>query len=534
MKISHRLLLLIGIAVFSLVLVGAVGFLKFNSVQNKVEHLSGEAVAGLESIYRINNAYKVQQLLLYQAGSSFDADLRTKLIAHLKSQRQLIDTHMQSYAKTIATPQARQLYDAVLPRMADFHRASADVIAQAEDFGDVAASLVKARETAIAAEGALQKLVDYNLAIAQRYSAEADAEQRQAKTQFTLLIVVAVLLLCVVGTLLMRAIQRPLAQMHQTVTEIGQSLDFTRRVTVTGHDEIGMTLTAFNGLLDRLQQSLRDLRGKIGEVSGSANQLSQTANQLSQTASQASDAASNMAATVEEVTVSINHVADRSGEADHLSRQSGQLARDGGAVIEATVAKIDGISNTVRDAADEMGQLQAKSANVSAVVNVIKEIADQTNLLALNAAIEAARAGEQGRGFAVVADEVRKLAERTSQSTQEISATIVSIQDGANSAVARMQNVVVQVEEGVREARAAGEAIRSIRGSAGEVVARVADITAAIQEQSVASTNISQVVERIANMSEENSAVAGTTLHSAERLQQLAHDMEQTVGRYRI
>ncbi|TJZ67142.1 methyl-accepting chemotaxis protein [Chitiniphilus eburneus] len=534
MKISQRLLLLIAIAILSLVVVGAVGFVKFNRVEERVSRLGNEAVAGLETLYRVNNAFKVQQLVLYQIGSSFDTDLRTRLIQRLKDQEKELASQVAHYETAISDPAERALFQKLQPQLATFDKSSRDVLQTAEDFGDVAASLTATRDTAIATEQALQALVDYKLKLASTYRTEVAEEQRSARIQFVVLILAAIALLAVIGTLLTRAIQRPLAEMQRTVTEIGNTLDFTRRAPVNSQDEIGQTVTAFNTLIGRLQESLREMRNRIGDVAGSANQLSYTAGGLTRTATQASEAASNMAATVEQVTVSINHVADRSGEADELSRESGRLAEDGGQVIESTVAKIDGIADTVREAADEIAQLQGKSADISAVVNVIKEIADQTNLLALNAAIEAARAGEQGRGFAVVADEVRKLAERTSSSTQEISGTIASIQDGANLAVGRMQNVVSQVEDGVGNARAAGDAIRRIRGSAGDVVGRVADITEAIREQSVASNSIAQVVETIARMSEENSAAAGNTSQAAEHLQQLARDMEQTISRYRV
>jgi methyl-accepting chemotaxis protein len=241
-----------------------------------------------------------------------------------------------------------------------------------------------------------------------------------------------------------------------------------------------------------------------------------------------------MAATVEEVTVSINHVAERTVEADALSRESGAQAEQGGAVIERTVAEIGDVCNDVRDSSVKIAALQKQTESIGMVVKTIKEIADQTNLLALNAAIEAARAGEQGRGFAVVADEVRKLAERTTNSTHEIETTILAVQAGADDAVSRMQATMARVEAGVAAAREAGGAIRSIRDGSAEVVSHVAEISHSIREQGVASHSMAQVVERVAQMSEQNSAAAGQTAQSSALLQQLAGEMETAIRRYRI
>jgi len=262
--------------------------------------------------------------------------------------------------------------------------------------------------------------------------------------------------------------------------------------------------------------------------------MSTTSNQVATASHHQSESASDMAATVEEMTVSINHVGDRAQEANRLSSESGQLAISGEKVISQTVSDIQDIAATVHEAAELIHGLERHSQEISNVVAVIREVADQTNLLALNAAIEAARAGEQGRGFAVVADEVRKLAERTAVSTQEISRTINTIRTGASNAVTSMQGVVSKVTKGVESAQEANEAIRQIGEGSRNAVGMVEEITSAIREQATATNNIAMQVERIAQMSEESSAAAGNSAETAQDLDRLATDMQRIVSTYRL
>ena len=216
------------------------------------------------------------------------------------------------------------------------------------------------------------------------------------------------------------------------------------------------------------------------------------------------------------------------------SSEAVQLAGLGTTRVQLAAQSIQKISRTVSDASGRIHALEERARQVSSIANVIKEIAGQTNLLALNAAIEAARAGEQGRGFAVVADEVRKLAERTSLATTEIEHMIVGIQHDTVGAVGAMNAALPEVQEGVELAESATALLQSIESGARRTLERVGEVADATLEQSAASTSIAQRVEQIAGMVEETTESIRGTAATAHQLEGIAGNLKQQIGRFRI
>jgi methyl-accepting chemotaxis protein len=283
-----------------------------------------------------------------------------------------------------------------------------------------------------------------------------------------------------------------------------------------------------------LQILLRELHEKAEVVSQSSNSLSSVSGQVAVSTIQQRDAAAAMASAIEQVTASVGSISDHAESTLNISRDTGTFSEQGGAVIHNTVVEMKRIADAMKKTSDEIANLGNQSSEISSIVQVIKEIADQTNLLALNAAIEAARAGEQGRGFAVVADEVRKLAERTSIATGEISGKIDAIQNSTQAAVAGMAEAVNQVGGGVVLAEQAGESINRIKDGAGRVVASVQDISNSLGEQSLASREIANNIEKVAQMADEVNAGAGEIAHAATDLSELAKAMRTEMNMFKV
>ncbi|WP_374380630.1 methyl-accepting chemotaxis protein [Pseudomonas fluvialis] len=362
-------------------------------------------------------------------------------------------------------------------------------------------------------------------------------EQRMAEAQQVLYfnLLLAVLVLAVIGYLSMGAylsVMNSIRCLREGSERLARG-ELSSHIQLAARDELRFVAAGFNAMAEAMRGLIAGIKGNAGEVADAARDLVTASGQIHVASQKQSDAASSMAAAVEQMTVGIEHIARGAGAADELAVRSGELSRDGGAIVASVVQEISEIAVSVAESARTVAELGERSGQISAIVGVIGDIAAQTNLLALNAAIEAARAGEQGRGFAVVADEVRNLAARTANSTREISEMVKSIQQGTAGAVAGMERGVERVNAGVARAEKAGEAMARIRQAAEQVQATVAEISHALREQSSASTEIAQQVEMIARMAEENGLAVASNHQTAASLGTLADTLLGNVGRFR-
>ncbi len=365
-----------------------------------------------------------------------------------------------------------------------------------------------------------------------------DSASLEATTKLTLILggIIGALLSAIIGYLIVHNLMKQLGGEPDYVSGIARQIsvgDLTMSVAAKEGDAYSM-VASMKEMQEKLKKMVSEVQSNSDQVLRTATEVATASTQVAEGSRLQSEAASSMAASVEEMTVSIDQVSSNAEEAKAASIYSGELSKKGAEVIQSAASEMVHIESSVTGSAKVIEGLQQQADGITAIVNVIKEIADQTNLLALNAAIEAARAGEQGRGFAVVADEVRKLAERTGNSTREISTMIGNIQGATRETVSSMEVGANKVTGGVKLANQAGQSIQQIQSEANRVVQVITDIADSLKEQSAASRDIAVNVERIAQMSEENSAAVQNTSSAANRLEELAVSLQTTIGQFKV
>ncbi|GHU28404.1 chemotaxis transducer [Betaproteobacteria bacterium] len=559
MSIRTKLILLGFVSVFSLIIVASAGYSGLIASGETLAVVVEDNLPSVRSLLEAGEAQTdiVRSGLHISVYESDDSSKALKEIAESNSEHDVAwktaETALTEYLAVPIPPEITDLkplqdqfktawdewkkqvglWEKVIDKIAELPVGGGEA-ARREAFLQFNDAFLAQRPSFVVAQKALRELIHYE---EKRAKDNGAAAKKSAHTMITTLAIVslaAFLILAALCVSVFRAIMIPLEQTRKTMAEIATHRDFTRRVPLNSNDEIGLMVKDFNNLVDVLQTSLRGIQTSMVDVRAAVESLSTAAQQVAASSANQSSSTSAMAASIEEMTVSIGTVSNSATDAQAIAHETGEISEQGGSIIESTVSEMGVIAQTVAQASQVIQTLGEESQQITSVVQVIKEVADQTNLLALNAAIEAARAGEQGRGFAVVADEVRKLAERTAQSTGDISTMISKIQVSAREAVAEMERVVQQVESGQTLVQDAGKRIQTIQEEAGKVSEAVTEISNALKEQSQASQDIARHVESVAQMTDENHAAAEETASGAQSLDQLAQSVNQTVGQFKV
>ncbi|HEY7986953.1 MAG TPA: HAMP domain-containing methyl-accepting chemotaxis protein [Methylophilaceae bacterium] len=335
------------------------------------------------------------------------------------------------------------------------------------------------------------------------------------------------------GQTITSGINKPLIFINQALARIADG-DLTGNVEVRGTNEIGQILKSTNAMKQKLATLVQEINAGVSGVFDSATQLATSSKQVASSSTTQTEATASVAAAVEELTTSIEQSSSNATEAERRAKQSQEMSAKGEIEVQQAAAEMSQIAESVSQTASQMAVLGEEAQKIGSIVDAIKDVADQTNLLALNAAIEAARAGEQGRGFAVVADEVRKLAERTGKSAQEITRMVNTIQEYTAKASSSMEQGSERVSEGVARANTAGNSMHDINNSSVVVLDSVGEISSALSEQKSASIDIAKNVERIAQITEENSLAVSNVSSAAAHLEVLANGLKRSASRFKL
>jgi methyl-accepting chemotaxis protein len=336
-----------------------------------------------------------------------------------------------------------------------------------------------------------------------------------------------------ISLLLTSSITEPINRLNQLHNLLANG-DLTVNLKVNRKDELGRDMIEMRGLIERWREIIGNVKSVAINISSAGNQLSASAEQMSRGAVSQMERTSQVATSSEEMSQTIMDIARNTGNIAESASKTAKVAKDGQGIVISSVAEVKKIAATVDETAACVKTLGDRSNQIGEIVNVIDEIADQTNLLALNAAIEAARAGEAGRGFAVVADEVRKLAERTANATSEIGSMIRAIQEGVKSAINAMEIATKKVETGVELSTQGGKSLNDIVECVNELQFMVQQIASATEQMSATSEEINKDIEQIAIVSKETSASSGQTAQAAGELAKLSVVLEQAVSGFKL
>jgi len=536
MKIGVRLGLGFGLILVLLVALALIGLASMSQIQQPLDDISGDKLIKIERAHEMREAVlgmaivvRNTALLTDTADMAVEMDrVKSRLKDYDEAEKQLSGMVKAEAGKALLT-KINTARDATRPgvtKVLDLVNMNSRAEATKVLLKEVAPNQKKWTD-------ALAEMINYEEQETAKDVALAHTAYARARNVTLLFSGIALVLGSLFAWFIARGVKQAVFELQRAMTRMQADGDLTQRVKINGQDEIGLAAQSFNALMESFQGIIRNVHTHADDVSGAATELSAASAQVAQGSQQQSEAAAATAAAVEEVTVSITSVANSAEEVHALSQNSLERTRKGNERLSELVGEIDLVEAAVKDIAQSVQEFVHSTNAITHMTKQVKDIAEQTNLLALNAAIEAARAGEQGRGFAVVADEVRKLAEKSAQSALEIDAVTQTL--GQQSVA--VEKAIEKGRHSLQTSQDVLETVAIVLSEANESVAHasegVENITASVKEQTAASNEIAQNVEKIAQMAEENSAAIQQTSVAAQHLEQLASALQNEVGRFK-
>ncbi|WP_434627964.1 methyl-accepting chemotaxis protein [Pseudomonas sp. D2-30] len=515
---------------------GVFALSQMSKIRASGENIAQNSVPSIKALNDVTQLTLRLRVLSYRLLINREADTQQKTLDLFEQRNQQVRAAQMSYEKLISAPEERSAYEQLTQLLNQYRQLEERMktLSRNNQLNELQALLnAELTSNSDAINAALARLSDINNQQAEAFNKNAAQQYSTAFIWVVTLLAIATGLTLLFAWLLTNSITKPIANALDAAEEIAKG-NLTRPITVDGSDEAGRLLRAMSTMQEKLRHTLQRISGSATQLASAAEELNSVTDESARGLTQQNNEIEQAATAVNEMTSAVEEVARNAVSTSEASKHATTSAGDGRDLVQETVGAIERMSADVQSTATLIGNLADESRDIGKVLDVIRGLADQTNLLALNAAIEAARAGEAGRGFAVVADEVRALAHRTQQSTSEIERMIGSIQSGTEQAVDSMRNSTERAESTLNIARGAGMSLDTINTAIVEINERNLVIASAAEEQAQVAREVDRNLVNIRDLSVQTATGANQTSAASAELSRLAVDLNSMVGRFSL
>ncbi|NVZ62229.1 methyl-accepting chemotaxis protein [Pseudomonas gingeri] len=519
-----------------MLILGVFSLNQMSKIRAAAQEITANSVPSIKALDEFTQLTLRLRVLSYRLLTNREPDTQAKTLDLLAQRNQQIDKARVVYEKLIAAPEERSIYEQYVQLLGQYRQIEDRMKTlsrnnQVTELANLLNSDLLANSEQV--NTVLNRLLDINTQQTNATNQQANDQYDSAFNLVVALLVLATGLTLLFAWLLTRSITQPIAQALSAAEQIAEG-DLTRPIQVDGTDEAGRLLQAMVKMQQKLRDTLQRISGSATQLASAAEELNSVTDESARGLLQQNNEIEQAATAVNEMTSAVEEVARNAVSTSEASKSATTSAGDGRDLVQETVSAIERMSGDVQSTATLIGNLAEESRDIGKVLDVIRGLADQTNLLALNAAIEAARAGEAGRGFAVVADEVRALAHRTQQSTSEIERMIGSIQGGTEQAVDSMRNSTERAESTLSIAKGAGLALDTINTAIVEINERNLVIASAAEEQAQVAREVDRNLVNIRDLSVQSATGANQTSAASNELARLAVDLNSMVARFSL